>query len=73
MNYHSHEPWLTYLACILRRTSARPLLPLYYEGTLLPSRRTSYLMELDISQTWIGQHAASWSFGQPRVHRIADT
>jgi hypothetical protein len=59
------------LACF-RRIRRQPLLPLYTTGTPPASRRSTYLMEMNITQDWIGQHAAGWSVGLPRMHRVAD-
>lgn len=62
------------VACLRRRLRLRlqPLLPLYATGTPPSNRRSTYLIEMNITQDWIGQHAAGWSVGQPRLHRVAD-
>ena len=57
-------------ACCYRRARVKPLLPLH---TPHSDRRSMYLMELNLTQDWVGQHAVGWSIGQPRMHRIADT
>jgi hypothetical protein len=59
-------------ACLRRRVRIEPLLPLNVNHISQANRRSMYLMELNLTQNWIGQHAAGWSVGQPRMHRIAD-
>jgi hypothetical protein len=64
---------LSSVACFRSRIRLQPLLTLYATDTPPANRRSTYLMEMNITQDWIGQHAAGWSVGQPRMHRIADT
>jgi hypothetical protein len=61
------------VGCFRRRfRPIHPLLPLHTIDTPLANRRSTYLMEMNITQDWIGHHAAGWSIGQPRVYRVAE-
>lgn len=64
---------LTNPVCIRRRRQQSPLLPTCNATPSNTTRKTTYLIEMNIAQDWIGAHAAGWSISQPRVHRIADS
>lgn len=70
--HRSNRADVPFAACFYRRQRVAPLLPLYADGALGSRRRSTYPMEMNITQDWIGQHAAGWSVGQPRMHRIAN-
>lgn len=73
--YNHFAPWCLQscsspTGCVFRHKSSSSILPTH--NTALDHRQTTYMLEMTIGQDWLGQHAAGWSVGLPKIHRIAD-